>query len=85
MVLRARELGYDLLLRNFKCPDNYNRIARARSALTYVLRKCHDATCRVMLFYEKKFPEMHAMAKMANLAKRIAGGLVKISIAKGSL
>ena len=30
--------------------ENYNRTARARSALTYVLSKCHDATCGVMLF-----------------------------------
>ena len=33
--------------------ENYNRKAKARSALTYALRKCHDATCGVMLFYEK--------------------------------
>ena len=30
--------------------ENCNRTARAQSALTYVLRKCHDATCGVMLF-----------------------------------
>ena len=30
--------------------ENYNRTVRARSALTYVLRKCHDAACGVMLF-----------------------------------
>ena len=29
---------------------NYNRTTRARSALTYLLRNCHDATCGVMLF-----------------------------------
>ena len=30
--------------------ENYNRTARAWSALTYVLRKCHDAARGVMLF-----------------------------------
>ena len=30
--------------------ENCNRTARAQSALTYVLRKSHDATCGVMLF-----------------------------------
>ena len=36
--------------------ENYNRIARARAALTYVLRRCHDTTRGVMLFKEKKSP-----------------------------
>ena len=30
--------------------EDYNRTARAWSALTYVLRKCRDAACGVMLF-----------------------------------
>ena len=46
----ARIRSYDLLLRICKCLGNYSRTARARSALTYLLRNCHDATCGVMLF-----------------------------------
>ena len=30
--------------------ENYNRTARARSAHTYVLTKCYDVDCGVMLF-----------------------------------